>query len=50
MDKKRVTVSLSKEMHEKIWQIHAETRKSLNSIIVDAIEKGISKEKTKDNG
>ena len=40
---KRITLRLPDEIEEKIWQIHAETRKSQNQIIVELIQKGLEK-------
>lgn len=39
----RITLRLPKKIYEKIWQIHTETRKSLNTIIIELIDKGLQK-------
>ena len=38
---KTTTLRLPDELYEKIWQIHTETRESINSIIVNLIEFGL---------
>jgi len=41
----RFTLRLHGFVYEKIWQIHAETRKSINQIINEILEKGLENEK-----
>jgi len=40
---KRTTLRLPDEIDKEIWKIHSETRKSINTIIVELIEKGLGK-------
>ena len=40
---KTTTLRLPDDLHEKIFQIHAETRESMNSIIIRLIKKGLEK-------
>ena len=35
------TVRLPDELHDKLWKIHADTRESINKIIVRLIREGI---------
>lgn len=37
----RLTLRLPDETYEEIWKIHTESRKSINSIIIDLINKGL---------
>lgn len=40
---KRTTLRLPDELEEEIWKIHSETKKSINSIIIKLIQKGLEK-------
>lgn len=40
---KRITLRLPDEIDEEIWKIHAQTRKSINQIIVDLLQQALSK-------
>ena len=37
------TVRLPDILHDELWKVHAETRKSINTIIVELIKKGVEK-------
>ena len=37
----RLTLRLPEETYGRIWKIHTETRKSINSIIIDLINNGL---------
>lgn len=39
----RITLRIPDEIYNEIWEIHANTRKSINMIIVELIKKGLSK-------
>ena len=39
------TVRLPDELHDKLWKIHAETKESINKIMVRLIKEGIEDEK-----
>jgi predicted DNA-binding protein len=44
----RITLRLPDNIYDEIWKLHSETRKSLNTIILELIQKGIDyKEKVK---
>lgn len=38
---KILTLRLSDELYNKIWQIHSDTRNNINSINIELIEKGL---------
>lgn len=40
---KILTLRLSNDLYDKIWQIHSDTRNNINSIIIELIEKGLEK-------
>ena len=40
---KILTLRLPDEIYDEIWKIHTETRKSINSIIIELVEKGLKK-------
>ena len=40
---KTTTLRLPDNIYNEIWRIHSETRKSINTIIVELIEKGLEK-------
>ena len=37
------TVRLPDELHDKLWKVHAETRESINKIIVRLIKEGVER-------
>jgi predicted DNA-binding protein len=39
----KTTLRLPDEVYNEIWQIHSETRKSINAIIIELIQKGLEK-------
>jgi len=42
---KILTLRLPDDLYDKIWQIHSDTRNSVNSIIIELVEKGLEKNK-----
>jgi len=40
---KILTLRLPMELYNKIWQIHSDSRNSVNGIIVELVEKGLEK-------
>lgn len=39
---KRLSITLSDELYDKLWEIHAKSRESLNSIINRLLEEGVN--------
>jgi len=41
---KILTLRLPDDLYDKIWKIHSDTRKAINTIIIELIEKGLDNE------
>lgn len=38
---KRLSITLSDELYDKIWEVHAKSRESLNAIITRILQEGV---------